>query len=39
MVRLVAMASGVELEMADNGYELKVDGAFSLKPVDIFCCR
>jgi len=37
MVRLVAMASDVNMGMADRRYELKMDGAFVLKPAD-FCC-
>ncbi|KAK4694135.1 hypothetical protein P7C71_g3401, partial [Lecanoromycetidae sp. Uapishka_2] len=31
MVTLVSLVRGVDLEMADEGYEMKVDGAFNLK--------
>ena len=33
MVTLVQVVRGVELSMADQRYELKVDGAYNLKPV------
>ena len=36
MVTLVSIVRSVDLEMADPGYKLKIDGAFSLKPVDFF---
>ena len=36
IVTLVSVIRSVDLEMADPGYKLKMDGAFSLKPIDFF---
>ena len=36
LVSLVSIIRGVDLELADLGYGLKIDGDFSLKPVDFF---
>lgn len=36
MVTLVSVIRGVDLEMADKTYDLKVDGAFNLRPIDFF---
>lgn len=36
LVTLISVVRGVDLERADEGYELKVDGAFNLKPVGFF---